>query len=131
MYKYYLFKIKDDYNGDYLYNFFDSIRRSSIRNIYTSFSFYNSVTDRLKYKEIDDIINFISSNDNYQCSDDLHKYFNYFNNEVSYVKICNNYIYIKTNKRDSDILKYLSNYDNYYLCDFNSCYGSTLRQYSL
>lgn len=131
MYKYYLFKIKNNYNNDSLYNLFDSIRRSSIKYISTSFSFYDSITDTINFKEIDRIIDFLSSNDNYQYINDTHKYADYYSNEVTSVKILNNYIYLSTNKRDSDVLKYLKQLDNYYLCNFDECYGESLRYFTL
>ena len=55
----------------------------------------------------------------------------YYNNEVSSVRLFNNYIFLSTNKRDSDVLKYLSKLDNYYLCNFDECYGESLRYFAL
>lgn len=119
MYKYYLFKIKDDYKDNDLYSLFESIKRSSMSYILTSFSFYNSVTDTIKIEEKREIIAYLSKQGNYQVNNKIYKYYDYFDSERVVLSIHNNYIYIKTNKRNAKIFDYFSSFDNYYMCDFD------------
>lgn len=120
MYKYYLFKVKDEYKDTDLYSLFESIRRSSMSYILTSFSFYNSVTDTITFKERKDLIKYLSMQGNYQVNNKVYKYYDYFDSERVVLSIHNNYIYIKTNKRNAKIFDYLSLSGNYYICDFDN-----------
>lgn len=119
MYKYYLFKVKEEYKDNDLYSLFESIKRSSMSYILTSFSFYNSVTDTIKVEEKREIIAYLAKQGNYQVNNKIYKYYDYFDSERVVLSIHNNYIYIKTNKRNAKIFDYFSSFDNYYMCDFD------------
>lgn len=119
MYKYYLFKVKEEYKDNDLYSLFESIKRSSMSYILTSFSFYNSVTDTIKVEEKGEIIAYLAKQGNYQVNNKIYKYYDYFDSERVVLSIHNNYIYIKTNKRNAKIFDYFSSFDNYYMCDFD------------
>lgn len=119
MYKYYLFKIKDEYRNNDLYSLFDSIKRSSMSYILTSFSFYNSITDTISVEEKRELISYLSNQGNYQVNNKIYKYYDYFDSEKVILSIHNNYIYIKTNKRNAKIFNYFAEFGNYYLCDFD------------
>lgn len=131
MYKYYLFKIKSVYNDNDLYSLFESIRRSSVDFILTSFSFYNSITESITVDEKRDLIKYLSRQGNYQVNNKIYKYYDYFESEKVCVSIHNNYICIKTNKNNAKIFDYFKTFDNYYLCDFDNNTGAFISKREL
>lgn len=120
-----------EYQNDNLYELFLSIRKSSIKNISTAFSFYTSVTDTISLNEKSDICRFLRSSGNYQVSNNIHKYYEYYSNEKTTLQFHNNYIVVRTNKSDSKVIDYISELAEYFMCDFASCKGEFLSKRNL
>lgn len=120
MYKYYLFKINKLYYKEDLYNILNSIRKSSIKDIGTTFSLYKKITNSISSLEKQTIIKYLKNNGNYLKIKNNYKYYDYYTKEKTTIIFHNNYIVIKTNNIESNILNYITNNYNYYVCNFDS-----------
>lgn len=121
---FYIFKIKNSYvklTKDKPYNLYmilNGLYKSNIKDIGAVYSLYDSVCEGLDKKAILDSLKVIKDSDNYQVYGNIHKYYNYYDNENSKLIINNSYMVVKSNCYKPIFFNILNKIDDIFVCDF-------------
>lgn len=123
---YYIFKINQEYYNltkhvPYnLYMVLNGISRSSIKDVYSAYSLFNSINSLFTKKDINNIFKDISKDDGYQLYENVHTFNNYFTKECTKVYVHNSYLIIRSNKEYPIIFEYLKLVSNIFVCNFKN-----------
>lgn len=123
---FYIFKINDEYskltkNNPYnLFMILNGIYKSSVKDLSTAYSLFDSMNELFKKDELKISMRSIARSENYQNYGNIHTYHDYYNNESSKLIIHNSYLILKTNAPNSTFFNQLHNIKNAFVCDFEN-----------
>lgn len=123
---FYIFKINQEffhltYHKPYnLYMVLNGIYKSSVKDIGTAFSLFDSMSNLFKRSELEDALGDMYELDGYQNYDNKHTYHDYYKRESSKLVVYKSYLVLKTNYPVSIFLEKLNKIAHLFICDFQN-----------
>lgn len=124
---FYLFEVKDDvlkkYKNNYeeLFLMLGKIKNLREENLSYAYEIYDSLINLLDRDEFNLFIrHFNISNENYICYNYTHTINDFYNDEITKLKIYNSFIKINTNKNNPIFFNDLCKIRNIFVCDFDN-----------